>query len=148
MKGHILKLNSKRKNISYKQKYKFSKIKNNLDIAGLAAYAASEKKGENILLLDVSKLTIVGDYFLIVTARSSVQVDAIANHVEETLLKADYKLLSKEGLTFSSWVILDFGNLVIHVMGNKERDYYKLEQFWGNAEIINKKIWENREKAS
>ena len=126
MKGYVLKLKSKTKTVSYKQKNNFSKVKNDLDIAGLAAYAASEKKGENILLLDVSKLTVIGDYFLIVTARSSVQVDAIASHIEETLAKADYKLISKEGLTFSSWVILDFGSLVVHVMGNKERDYYKL----------------------
>ncbi len=113
-----------------------------LDYMFIAANAANEKKGEDILLLDVSKLTVISDFFLIVTAKSPPQVEAIAKHIEEVLLKLNYKMISKEGFVGSNWTVLDFGNLVVHIMIEKERAYYKLEKFWSNATIIEKKKWE------
>jgi len=112
-----------------------------LKIAYIAANAAEEKKGENILLLDVSRLTIVSDYFLIITAKSTPQIHAIANYIEEKLSKFNYHLISKEGFINSTWTILDFGNVVVHIMTEKERNYYKLERFWSNAISINNKQW-------
>ena len=113
-----------------------------LDYMFIAANAADEKKGENILLLDVSKLTVISDYFLIITAKSTPQIEAIAKSIEETLSKLNYKMISKEGFVGSNWVVLDFGNLIVHIMNEKERAYYKLEKFWSNATIIDKKKWE------
>ena len=113
-----------------------------LDFAFIAANAANEKKGENILLLDVSKLTVISDYFLIVTAKSTPQIEAISKQIEETLSNLNYRLISKEGFVGNSWVVLDFGNLVVHIMSEKERTYYKLEKFWSNATIIEKRKWE------
>ena len=132
-------LKQKRKNNLIK-KYKTSL--NDLDLAFIAANAANEKKGENILLLDVSKLTVISDYFLIITAKSTPQIEAISKYIEETLSNLNYKLISKEGFIGSNWVVLDFGNLVVHTMIEKERNYYKLEKFWSNAIIIDKKKWE------
>ncbi len=134
--------------MSLKQKRKNNLIKKNktslsdLDLVFTAANAANEKKGENILLLDVSKLTVISDYFLIVTAKSTPQIEAISKNIEETLSNLNYKLISKEGFVGSNWVVLDFGNLVVHTMIEKERNYYKLEKFWSNAIIIDKKKWE------
>jgi len=134
--------------LSLKQKRKTSSTKktkiglNDLDFAFIAANAANEKKGENILLLDVSKLTVISDYFLIVTAKSIPQIEAISKHIEETLLKLNYKMISKEGFVGSNWIVLDFGNLIVHIMSEKERNYYKLERFWSNGIIIDKKKWE------
>ena len=108
----------------------------------LAAEAAEDKKGENIVLLDVSKLTTVSDYFLVVTANSTAQIQAIAKHVENTLKDLGLILVSKEGFVASNWVVVDFGNIVVHIMTEKERDYYKLERFWSNATIIDKKLWQ------
>ncbi len=107
----------------------------------LAANAIEEKKGENIVLLDVSKLTVLSDYFIVTTANSSVQIQAIAKYVEETLRESGVRLVSKEGFVQSNWVVLDFGNLVVHVMSEKEREFYKLERFWGNAIVIENKKW-------
>ena len=115
---------------------------NDLDFAYIAANAADEKKGESILLLDVSKLTVISDYFLIVTAKSTPQIEAISKHIEGTFSDLNYRLVSKEGFVDSNWIVLDFGNLVVHIMSEKERSYYKLEKFWSNAVIIEKKKWE------
>ncbi|OGI20191.1 MAG: ribosome silencing factor [Candidatus Melainabacteria bacterium RIFCSPHIGHO2_02_FULL_34_12] len=107
----------------------------------MAANAAEEKKGENILLLDVSRLTVVSSCFLIITAKSQPQIQAIASNIEEELSKLNYKLISKEGFVDSNWVVLDFGDLVVHIMTEKERNYYKLERFWSNARTIDQKQW-------
>lgn len=112
-----------------------------LSNALIAAEAAEDKKGENIVLLDVSKLTTVSDYFLVVTANSTTQVQAIAKHVETTLKNLGLILVSKEGFVASNWIVVDFGNIVVHIMTEKEREYYKLERFWSNATIVDKKLW-------
>lgn len=133
-----LKDKSKKRNLKNKKKIK---EKNDLYYAYLAANAGEEKKGENILLLDVSKLTIIADFFLIITAKSFTQIEAIAKHIEERLSNYNYPLLTKEGISTSNWIVLDFGNLIVHIINEKERNYYKLERFWSNATIIDKKIW-------
>ena len=92
-------------------------------------------------MLDVKKLTVISDYFLIITAKSTTQVEAIARYIEDELDKLNYKLISKEGFVMSNWTVLDFGNLVVHIMTEKERDYYKLERFWSNATSIENKLW-------
>lgn len=136
-------------NFKIKQKKKLTQKKSQIKFenqdsysAYVAARTAEEKKGENILLLDVSRLTIITDYFLIVTAKSTAQINAISKHLEETLGKLNQILISKEGFLMSNWVVLDFGNLVVHIMGEKERNYYKLERFWSNATLIDNKLWE------
>ena len=131
-------LKQKRSNTRKKTKTEL----NDLDFAFIAANAADEKKGENILLLDVSKLTVISDYFLVVTAKSTPQIEAISKHIEEALSKLNYKRVSKEGFVGSNWIVLDFGNLVVHIMSEKERNYYKLEKFWSNGIVIDKKKWE------
>ena len=124
-----------------KTKIKLTQINSDLNFAYIAANAAEEKKGDNILLLDVSKLTVISDYFLIVSAKSSAQIEAIAKHIEELLSKSNCRLVSKEGLTTSNWTVLDFGNLVVHIMNENERNYYKLEKFWSNASAVENKVW-------
>ena len=112
-----------------------------LNFAYIAAKTAEEKKGEDIRLLDVSKLTVIADYFLIITAKSTPQVEAIAKYIEEKLNDLNCKLISKEGFIMSNWIVLDFGNVVVHIMREKEREYYKLDRFWSNAISIDSKVW-------
>ena len=132
------KLNTKR--IDKKTKNNL-KQDNDFNFAYIAAKAAEEKKGENILLLDVSKLTVIADYFLIITAKSTPQIQALADFITEELKTLNGYIVSREGFINNNWVVLDFGNLVVHIMDTKERDYYKLERFWGNAVLVDSKIW-------
>ena len=134
-----IKLNRQKRNTTKKNNLKEA---NHLSIALLAAKIAEEKKGENILLLDVSKLTVISDCFLIVTAKSMPQINAIAKSIEESLRSVNYRLISKEGFVDSNWVVLDFGNLIVHIMNEKERNYYKLEKFWSNATLVDEKQWQ------
>ena len=137
----ILVLKAKRKKKEPNKKYNLKYKNEHLSSALIAASAAEEKKGESILLLDVSKLTIITDYFLMITAKSSPQIQAIAKYLEEKLCKLNCKLISKEGYIQSNWLVLDFGNIVVHIMNEEERNYYKLERFWSNATLIDKKLW-------
>ena len=137
----ILKFKTKRKKRTVQKKSVKKLENNNLKFLHLAASAAEEKKGEDILLLDVSKLTVISDYFMIITAKSTAQIQALANNIKEQLAKNDLKLISKEGFTDSTWVVLDFGNIIVHIMREQERNYYKLERFWSNATVIDSKPW-------
>lgn len=122
-------------------KKNIKKLNNDLKIVYTAAKAAEEKKGENIIILDVSKLTVISDYFLLITAKSTPQIEAISRFIEEKLDELNYSLISKEGFVSSNWIVLDYGNLVVHIMHEKERNYYKLERFWSNATLVDNKIW-------
>lgn len=133
------KLNRKNKALSTRSTQRKENIDFNL--ASIAAKAAAEKKGENISLLDVSKLTCISDYFLIITANSTPQIVAIAKNIEEKLTNLNQRLISKEGFLESNWTVLDFGNLVVHIMSHKEREHYKLEKFWSNATLVDGKLW-------
>ena len=104
------------------------------DVALLAAEAASDKKGEAILALDVSQLLVVTEYFVIVTGRTNIQVRAIADEVEEQLrAKAGEKPIGREGFGEDKWILLDYGDVVVHVFQPQERDFYRLEKLWGDA---------------
>ncbi|MBI1859129.1 MAG: ribosome silencing factor [Candidatus Melainabacteria bacterium] len=114
---------------------------NSFELAKTACMAAYDKKGEDITLLDVSKLTVIADYFLIITANSAPQIQSIAKSIVENLENYNINLISKEGLPDSDWTILDFGEIIIHIMSKDERAFYKLESFWRNATFIDNKLW-------
>lgn len=99
--------------------------------------AIQEKKGENIISLDLKKINeAVADFFIICEAGSQPQVRAIADHVEH-LVKAecDEMPYHKEGLQAQQWVLLDYVNVVVHVMLRENREFYKLEEMWSDATI-------------
>lgn len=89
------------------------------------------KKAENILVLDVAHLTSITDYFVICSARNTVQVGTLAEDVEEKLME-EYNLPSrrKEGARESRWVVLDYASVVVHVFHEQEREYYNIERLW------------------
>lgn len=100
----------------------------------LAAEAASDKKATDITVLDVAQLLVVTDYFVICTGNTAIQVKAIAEEVEERLHKdAGVKPIGREGFDEAKWILLDFGDLVIHVFQPDEREFYRLEKLWGDA---------------
>ncbi len=85
------------------------------------------------MLLDTQGVCNFTDYFVICTGQSTPQIKAIVDSVVETLKKENTRILHLEGTPESGWVLLDYGNVVVHVFGSFERDYYQLERLWENA---------------
>jgi len=107
---------------------------NSKQVALVAAEAAGDKKAEDIVALDVSRLLVVTEYFVIATGRTNIQVRAIADEVEEQIrAKAGEKPIGREGVGENKWVLLDYGDVVVHVFQPEERDFYRLEKLWGDA---------------
>lgn len=104
---------------------------NFLALAEQSVKIADDKKGENVVLLDVKKLTALADYFVIVTASSTPQINAIASEIEKKF-KYDYDLpvLRRDGVSSAGWRVLDFGGLIIHIMNPEIREQYNLETIW------------------
>lgn len=99
--------------------------------------AIQEKKGENIVSLDLKKINeAVADFFIICEAGSQPQVRAIADHVEYLVkTECDDSPYHKEGLQAQQWVLIDYVNVVVHVMLRENREFYKLEEMWSDATV-------------
>lgn len=111
-------------------------IKEAEKIALEAAKLADDKKARDIVILDISELSVVTDYFVIASANSSTQVKAVADNIEEKLKEAGINVLRREGIREGRWVLLDYGDVVVHVFQDEERDYYNLERLWGDARVV------------
>ncbi|MBS1956873.1 MAG: ribosome silencing factor [Cyanobacteria bacterium SZAS-4] len=108
----------------------------------VAANAAEAKKSLSTIVLDVRQVTLIADYFVIAGGDSTNQVRAIVDSVDEELSKLGYRQRSIEGKADGRWVLLDYGDIIVHVLHEKERSFYKLEQFWNNGLIVPKVEWE------
>lgn len=99
--------------------------------------AASDRKAGDIVLLKVAEVSYLADYFVMMTGYSRVQVRAIADAIEEKVkTELQRNPLRTAGKTEGSWVLQDYGDIIVHVMMPKEREFYNLEAFWGHAERI------------
>src|SRR5215470_11727424 len=112
-----------------------ARLTRNSKIFKAIIYAIQEKKGENIISLDLRKIPeAVSDYFIICEATSTIQVRAIADFVEETIKKELGELPYRhEGFHALQWVLIDYVNIVVHVMLPETRKFYKLEEMWSDA---------------
>lgn len=102
-------------------------------LATRIAAILDEKKGQNILIIDLRKKSIIADYFVIVSAKSITAVKALADTVEEKLSKdEDNKIepLRRDGLNEAKWIAIDYGGVIVHVFHQEMRDYYQLERLW------------------
>ncbi|GAA3209739.1 ribosome silencing factor [Microbacterium terregens] len=106
------------------------------DMLRIAARAADAKGGADLVALDVSGPLPLVDIFLLVTGRNERNVAAIADEIEDQLLEAGHKRLRREGRQESRWVLLDFGDLVVHVFHEEERMYYGLERLWKDCPVV------------
>jgi len=106
------------------------------DLAVKAAEAALKKKALDVTILDLSGLTVIADYFVICSGESTTQVKAFAESIVEELAKKRKKPLGVEGASYSHWILLDYGDVVIHVFEKETRAYYNLEKLWMDAKII------------
>jgi ribosome-associated protein len=106
-------------------------------LARLAAEACDDRKAVDIRLIRVEEVSSLADWFVICSGLSDVQVRAIARSVEESLESHAGRLpLRREGQTEGRWLLLDYGDLIVHVLTPQERSFYDLESFWGHGEQI------------
>jgi ribosome-associated protein len=108
-----------------------------LELAITAARAADERKGGDITVLSVANVSYLTDYFVIVTGFSKAQVRAIARSIEDKVEETLKRLpVRTAGQAEASWVLQDYGDVIIHVLMPQEREFYNLEAFWGHAERV------------
>ncbi|MFA7336583.1 MAG: ribosome silencing factor [Candidatus Obscuribacterales bacterium] len=109
--------------------------------AFLAANACESKLAQSTVVLDVASVTVLAEYFVFAGGESAAQVKAIANAVDQALGSHDFKRKSIEGMSEARWVLLDYGSVIVHVLQEKERSFYKIEQFWNHALIVDRQEW-------
>jgi ribosome-associated protein len=107
-----------------------------LKIALLAAEAADSKKSFDIVVLDLRGLTSIADYFVICSAGSTTQVDAIADGIGHSLTQEGRRPSHIEGKPASTWVLMDYGDVVVHIFDEPARTYFSLDRLWGDAAVI------------
>lgn len=102
-----------------------------------AAAAAEDRKAGDLVSIDISQVSVLADYLLIVSGYSKVQLRAIASSIVEKL-EQEYNRppLRTEGQDRGGWILLDYGDLIVHIMMPEQREFYNLEAFWGHGEIV------------
>lgn len=106
------------------------------EVAAIAAKALDDRKGVDIALLEIAEVTTLADHFLICTGTSSTHVKSLCDSVEEALDNAGEPALRREGHRGGTWVLLDYGCLVVHVFTEETRQFYDLERLWGDAKKV------------
>jgi ribosome-associated protein len=113
------------------------KVLESLELARRIVDVITDKLGEDVLLLDIREVSILADYFVIGSATSERQTKAIVNGVKQEIREAfDIKLLRVEGDPDSGWVLMDYGDVVVHLFAPEARAYYDLEGFWDEAQVV------------
>ena len=106
------------------------------EVAAVAAKALDDRKGVDVTLLEIADVTTIADYFLICTGTSSTHVKSLCYAVEEAMDKAGEPALRREGHRSGTWVLLDYGCLVVHVFTEETRQFYDLERLWSDAKRV------------
>lgn len=106
------------------------------EVAAIAAKALDDRKGVDIALLEIAEVTTLADHFLICTGTSSTHVKSLCDSVEKALDEAGEPALRREGHRGGTWVLLDYGCLVVHVFTEETRQFYDLERLWGDAKKV------------
>ncbi|MCM3716900.1 ribosome silencing factor [Fictibacillus phosphorivorans] len=102
----------------------------------LVVKTADDKRAENITVLDMEGISLVADYFVICHGNSEKQVQAISKELKDVALENNIQLRRMEGYDHARWVLIDLGNVVVHVFHRDDRGYYNLEKLWGDANTV------------
>ena len=98
--------------------------------------ALKDKKGEDIRVINISNLTTIADYFVIASGNNPNQIQALIDNVEEQMFKAGYKEVKVEGRSNSSWILLDYDNVIVHVFSDEDRSFYDIERVWQDGVTV------------
>ena len=101
-----------------------------IDLVKKIVEALEDKKAEDITVLDIGEVSSIADYFIIANGNSESQVRALVDNVEEELSKAGYEMKQREGYGSGNWVLMDFGEIIVHVFDKENRLFYDLERIW------------------
>ena len=105
-------------------------------LARRAVSLAEDKQANDIIMLDLRGLTPIADYFVVCTAESERQLRAVANAIDEELVKAGAKTPRIEGSAETGWVLLDFSDVIVHIFSPEQREFYRLERLWKQAQPV------------
>lgn len=105
-------------------------------VVNIAVRAAEDKKAIDITVLDIHEISVIADYFIICSGRSGTQVQAIVENIQEMLEKDGAVVFHREGFREGNWILLDCGDVVVHVFQEAERQFYNLERLWGDAQVV------------
>jgi len=111
-----------------------------IELARKIAETAADKQASDVVLLDTSRVCSFADYFVICSGENERQIKAIQEAIDKLLKEESAPKHRREGDASSGWVLLDIGNIVVHIFAPFERDYYQLESLWGHAPVIVKMI--------
>ncbi|OUQ21803.1 ribosome silencing factor [Lachnoclostridium sp. An14] len=106
------------------------------EMVKLAVSALEDKKGEDIKIIDIRDVSVLADYFIIADGSNASQVQAMADNVEEVLGKAGYICKQVEGYQNAGWILLDFGDVIVHAFSRDDRLFYDLERIWRDGKTI------------
>ena len=100
--------------------------------------ALEDKKGENVCIIDISKVSVLADYFIIADGTSDSQVSALVDNVSEKMHQAGFQQKQCEGQRGGSWVLMDYGDVIVHVFDRESREFYNLERIWNDGKRIDR----------
>ena len=106
------------------------------EMVKLAITALEDKKGEDIRVIDIHEVSVLADYFLIASGSNGNQVQAKADNVEEELGKAGYPCKQVEGYQSANWILMDYGDIIVHVFDKESRLFYDIERIWRDGKIM------------
>lgn len=104
----------------------------------LAYEALDEKKGEDIQVIEIKDISIIADYFIIANGTNASQVDALVDNVTDKLGRNGYEPKRIEGIRSASWILLDYGDVVVHIFSKEDRLFYNLERIWRDGKTVSK----------
>lgn len=116
------------------------------EMARLACKALDEKKGQDIKVIDIHEVSVIADYFIIASGSNQNQVQAMVDNVEEKLGRAGFEPKQIEGTKNSSWILMDYGDLIVHVFDEENRLFYDLERIWRDGKVLDAKEFLEEEK--
>lgn len=111
---------------------------NSKEMVKLAYEALDEKKGEDIQVIEIKDISIIADYFIIANGTNASQVDALVDNVTDKLGRNGYEPKRIEGIRSASWILLDYGDVVVHIFSKEDRLFYNLERIWRDGKTVSK----------
>ena len=109
---------------------------NSAQMAKLAIKALEDKKAEDVRVIDISEISVLADYFIIANGLNVSQVQAMSDNVQEVLGRAGYDLKQGEGYQSANWILLDYGDIIVHIFDKENRLFYNLERIWRDGKAI------------